>query len=106
MTTSMDSVYAEFTIAERCCAIQAIMREKSRSQLESRASMTSKRMPPADQTQTLYPRIQATPPSQHIYIYFSFFLLLLLLLMPENGKLTALECAIQMEPQASSFLND
>mmetsp|Transcript_2839 Transcript_2839/g.4146 ORF Transcript_2839/g.4146 Transcript_2839/m.4146 type:complete len:160 (+) Transcript_2839:321-800(+) len=64
MTTSMDSVDAEFAIAERRCAIQAIMREKSRSQLESRASMTSKRMPPADQTRTLYPEYgQRHPPS-------------------------------------------
>jgi hypothetical protein len=69
MTTSMDSVDAKFAIAERRCAIQAIMREKSRLQLESRASMTSKRVPPADQTQTLYLEYgQRHPPS----IFFSF----------------------------------
>eukprot|EP00957_Ditylum_brightwellii_P130501 9955757-Ditylum_brightwellii.AAC.1 len=50
MTTSMDSVDAEFAISERRCTIQAIMREKSQTQLESRASMRSKRMPPANQT--------------------------------------------------------
>jgi len=73
MTTSMDSVDAEFAIAERRCAIQAIMREKSRSQLESRASMTSKRMPPADQTRTLYPEYgQRHPPSIYIYFFFLF----------------------------------